>query len=286
MGSMPAREEFLLAHQNGDGGWGYFPGRESRVEPTVYALRALGDFAGRRRGVEFLVARQDASGGLTPSPSVAGATWVTQLAFPVMVRGGVDNERLKAAANWIVDTQGAEGGLMQRIWKSLGKGKVDQDARWKGWPWRPGNNSWVEPTAHGLLALGWMEGYVVPAAIRYRQEMAVKMVLDRRCEDQGWNYGNKRVLGETLPSYPETTGLALLGLVGQKAELGGSLAKARQDFAATGSAYARALLGLALRLHGERVESALSEGVHPSRNVALTALELLAARGERKDWLP
>jgi len=27
--------------QNADGGWGYFPGKESWLEPTVYALLAL-----------------------------------------------------------------------------------------------------------------------------------------------------------------------------------------------------------------------------------------------------
>jgi len=32
---------FLLGAQNEDGGWGFYPDSESRVEPTCWALRAL-----------------------------------------------------------------------------------------------------------------------------------------------------------------------------------------------------------------------------------------------------
>ena len=32
----------LLETRNGDGGWGYEPGRTSRLEPTCWALLALG----------------------------------------------------------------------------------------------------------------------------------------------------------------------------------------------------------------------------------------------------
>lgn len=281
------RLDFLSNHQNPDGGWGYFPGRESRVEPTVYALRALGaQQAAWKPGIEFLLARQDASGGLCPSPSVPGATWVSQLAFPVLVQAGVERSKLEAAATWIADTQGAEGGIMQKILRSMGKSKVDQDPRLKGWPWRPGNNSWVEPTAHGLLALEWMKGYAVEAAIRHRRDLATRMLLDRRCLDFGWNYGNKRVLGETLPAYPETTGLALLGLAASQTDLTESLEKARMDFESCQGAYGRALLALALKLHGQSVNFELSEAPHASRNLMLAGIEVLALRGQRQDFLP
>ncbi|MCA1651208.1 MAG: hypothetical protein LC753_13335, partial [Acidobacteria bacterium] len=32
---------FLLAGRNTDGGWGYYPGKSSRLEPTCWALLAL-----------------------------------------------------------------------------------------------------------------------------------------------------------------------------------------------------------------------------------------------------
>jgi len=42
------------------------------------------------------------------------------------------------------------------------------------------------------------------------------MIADRRSVDGGWNYGNRRVYKTDLPSYPETTGIALLGLQGSQ----------------------------------------------------------------------
>jgi hypothetical protein len=111
--------------------------------------------------------------------------------------------------------------------------------------------------------------------------------LDRRCVDGGWNYGNKRVLGETLPSYPETTGLALIGLAGSGADLRISLERARKDYVEAKGAYGRALLALALRLHGEEIEYAPgSKEPHPSRNLMLAALEVLAWEGRRTAFLP
>ena len=54
------------------------------------------------------------------------------------------------------------------------------------------------------------------------------LVLSRRCSDGGWNCGNPNVLNFDLPSYPETTALALLGLQGRSpAELAGPLSVAR-----------------------------------------------------------
>ena len=288
MGSVPARLEFLRANQNADGGWGYFPGLESRVESSCYALRALGEKDERwGAGIAYLSSRQDKSGGLAPSASVPGATWVTSLAFPLLRQGGANQKSLEAAAEWILETEGAEGGVMQRLLYSLGKSKVDQDPRLKGWPWRPENNSWVEPTAHGLLALHWMTGLGPEAGIRYRREMATKMLLDRRCEDGGWNYGNKKVLGEVLPAFPETTGLALIGLVGSGADLSVSIAKATQDCSRTKGCYGKALLTIALRLHGERVSyTPEHEAGHPSRNLMLAAIEALAEAGGKAAFLP
>ena len=288
MGSAKARLEFLRANQNADGGWGYFPGLESRVEASCYALRAIGATDERwGAGIAYLSARQDKSGGLAPSASVPGATWVTSLAFPLLREGGASQKSLEAAADWILDSEGAEGGMMQRLLYSLGKSKVDQDPRLKGWPWRPDNNSWVEPTAHGLLALQWMDGLGSEAGRRYRGEMATKMLLDRRCEDGGWNYGNKKVLGEVLPAFPETTGLALIGLVRSGLDLGVSIAKAKQDYSQTKGCYGKALLAIALRLHGERVSYTPEHAAgHPSRNLMLAAIEALAESGGKEAFLP
>lgn len=288
MRSVELRLELLRRSQNVDGGWGYLLGRESGVEPTAYALRAIGaGDSGWERGIEFLLARQEKDGGLAPRVGVPGATWVTSLAFPLLKKAGVAAKSLERAGSWILDTEGAEGGLMERFRFALGKAEVEQDPRLKGWPWRLGTSSWVEPTAHGLMALGTMDGCVPEAGIRYRREIATKMLLDRRCSDGGWNYGNRKVLGETLPGYPETTALALLGLAGSGAELGASLDAARHVFESTKGAYGRALLSLALGAHGRAVSYAtLTESAHPSGNTMLAAIEVLATRGEGKGLMP
>jgi len=288
MGWVENRAEFLRKHQNADGGWGYFPGRESRVEPTCYALNALGpNSAQEGRGIEFLLSRQESSGGLTPSSSVPGATWVTQLAFPLLKRAQAPSKQLDKAADWILSCEGAEGTVMQRLLYAMGKSKVEQDPRLRGWPWRPENNSWVEPTAHGLVSLHWMNGHAPEAGIRYRRDIATRMLLDRRCEDAGWNYGNRKVLGEVLPSYPETTGIALLGLSGSGANLEASLKRARLHLDSAKGDYGRALLSLALLVHGESVDYAPThEEVHPSKNIMLAGLELLAGKAKKGSLLP
>src|SRR5262245_39053203 len=38
---LASRLEFLRSTQNPDGGWGFFPGKQSWLEPTAYALMAL-----------------------------------------------------------------------------------------------------------------------------------------------------------------------------------------------------------------------------------------------------
>jgi len=288
MANPQVRLHFLRSNRNEDGGWGYFPGRESRVEPTSYVLRALGEQdSAWKQGIEYLKARQDKSGGLTPGAEIPGPTWVTMLAFPLLKQAGIGSKQLESASDWILNSEGAEGGIMQRLLYAMGKSKVDQDPKLKGWPWRPANNSWIEPTAHGLMSLHWMSGIAPEAGIRYRREMATQMVLDRRCEDGGWNYGNKKVLNEVLPAFPETTALALLGLARSGLDLSVSLSKARQEYATTKGAYGRALLCLALRSHGEKVVYEPEHtDLHPSKNFMLASLEALAMRGGHEAFLP
>ncbi|WP_155121595.1 prenyltransferase/squalene oxidase repeat-containing protein [Bryobacter aggregatus] len=291
MSRIEARRSLLRTSQNRDGGWGYFAGQESRVEATAYALRAMGSAdATWEPGIAFLLARQEKDGGLAPSPSVPGSSWVTNLAFPLLKRAQTGTKPLERMADWILKTEGAEGGFRQRLLYAMGMAQADQNPRLKGWPWRPGNNSWVEPTAHGLLALRWMEGLAPEVALRYRRELGTQMLLDRRCSDGGWNYGNKKVLGETLPAYPETTGLALLGLAGSRIDaaiLEPSLARAKADFATVQGAYGRALLALALRLHGiECGYRAATEEPHPSRNLMLASIEILAESDPAGVFLP
>jgi hypothetical protein len=278
MADLAQRVSFLESSRNSDDGWGYFPGKQSRLEPTIYAMRALGpQHPAYAPALAFVESAQEKDGGFRPGADIPGSTWVTALAIPLLAQA----KRTKAwerAGNWLVETSGAENNWTQRLLHLLGKIPIDQNPRLRGWPWRPGNNSWVEPTAHALVALRHLDGAVPEAAIRYRRDQAVALLRDRRCLDLGWNYGNKRVLDEVLPSYPETTGIALVGLAAASGADAAELAAAQKILAASKGAYAQAWLTVGLRLNKVTVPFAPNHGVHPSRNLALTSLEILAAQ--------
>ena len=96
-------------------------------------------------------------------------------------------------------------------------------------------------------------------------------MLSRRCSDGGWNCGNPNVLNFDLPSYPETTGLALLGLDSVSGEM---LDVAQRFRAETKSSLAKAWLQIALRCHRRDVD-APAESALASRDVMLASLEAL-----------
>ena len=55
----------LRQTQNADGGWGYFPGKQSWLEPTFYAAVALAGEAGADRAWALLKTWQNADGSVT-----------------------------------------------------------------------------------------------------------------------------------------------------------------------------------------------------------------------------
>jgi hypothetical protein len=78
-----------------------------------------------------------------------------------------------------------------------------------------------------------------------------RMLLDRRCKDGGWNYGVREALDQALPSYPETTGIALLGLAGHSdGSVRNTASRAGEIRAGAHSRTARAWLKLAMRVWG------------------------------------
>jgi hypothetical protein len=169
----------------------------------------------------------------------------------------------------------------------MGRLEADRDLSLKGWPWKPNTSSWVEPTAHTLVALKQVLSQTsshVPSKyrgeIRERVQMGEAQLMDVRCRDGGWNYGSRAVLGGDLPSYPETTALALLGLQGH-GDLSPSLDRAsqmardqQQENGAVRSPLARAWLRLALRLHGVNADLPLGQ---PLRDVVVTAVDAIGA---------
>jgi hypothetical protein len=273
VGSRPA---ILKATQNPDGGWGYFPGKPSWLEPTAYALLAL---AGERdaavdRGWNLLRSWQRPDGAFRPCAAVDEPHWSTSLVVTLACMTGVIDEAFQSGLRWLLSSAGVEGRPFFRLVHWLRPSIVELDPSLSGWPWEVGASSWVEPTAHALMALRCAAKCVPRPDLAGRIALAERMLLDRRCRDGGWNFGNRRVLGADLPSYPETTALALMALNGHAAvRWGAALDGVARAWQKTRSPLARAWLSSCLLMYrGMRPEAADGD-VRAANDLLVTAIE-------------
>ena len=276
---LQSRLDFLRKTQNSDGGWGYFPGKQSWLEPTTYAMLALEGASDSAATVEcswnLLKTWALPNGSYRPSGFVADGTWVTALAVTLADIRGIHDESVRQSVEWLLGVRGAEASLAMRTASYFHLLKTTLDVSHTGWPWRAGNAAWIEPTAHTLVALKKVARTYPSTALRSRVRDAEAMILTRRCRDGGWNCGNPNVLSFDLPSYPETTALALLGLQGRSArELESPLAVAKKLCVETRSSLAKAWLTIALRNFGERLPEPAPEKPF-SADTMLIALEAL-----------
>jgi hypothetical protein len=236
-----ALRRFLLAGRNADGGWGYYPGKASRLEPTCWALLALTDL--------------DAS---------VLSTWPAADGLLRERRDGEVNFAFHALGLLVLSARRIEHAagnstLASHLERAKGMA-VDQSTinrqnnQLQGWSWIPGTFSWVEPTAWALLALRKREaaGQHVDGS---RLTEAETLLVDRCCEGGGWNYGNSNMLGKELRPYVPTTAVALLAL--QKASSPAASAVVAKslrylELAASSepSAMALSLATIALDAHG------------------------------------
>jgi hypothetical protein len=246
--------------QNADGGWGYFPGKRSSLEPTAYALLALAGEAPRSaafaRGWRLLESWQMTDGSWRGGAAVDEPHWATSLVISLRCVLGVFDERFAHAVEWLLALAGAESRPFARLVHWLSPSVVEFDPALTGWPWQPGTSAWVEPTVHAVMALRQAlknsRDPHMAAAIAARISTGQRMLLDRRCRDGGWNYGNRRLLGADLPSYPETTPLALMALNGHTAvDWKRAIRDVEQLLQTTRGPLARAWLGACLLQHGE-----------------------------------
>ena len=120
-----------------------------------------------------------------------------------------------------------------------------------GWPFFPGAAAWVTPTAMSILALEKARRLQNSNRIQQRIEIGRQFLLDRICKDGGWNYGRSNVLGVDAPSYPETTGQALLALDNvEPPRLKKALDAAREQARSCQSSEGLSWLQLGLQAHG------------------------------------
>lgn len=276
---LESRLALLATTQNADGGWSYFPGKQSWFEPTTYAIMALHGRPDASKALDkawkLLRSWQLPDGSSPPNGQVRDGTWVTAQAITLACILGVYDANVRSAVQWLLEEVGAEHTLGMRALSYFHLLRTKLDVSHQGWPWRPGNASWIEPTVHTLIALKKVAGQYHSPELVHRVAEGEELVLSRRCSDGGWNSGNPNVFNFDLPSYPETTALALLGLQERSAaELSGPLAVARRFRTETKSSLARAWLTIALRIHGEALEAPPDETV-TSNDLMLAAIQAL-----------
>ncbi len=241
----------LLSHQNPDGGWPYRPEGSSWVEPTVYALLALGDHPQAAeavgRGRQWLKKLERADGGWPPRPEVQESTWVTAL---VVLLDGGQGELAPRGVEWLLNQTGRESTLLHRVRMRLLGASSEYEAAPPAWPWYPGTAAWVIPTSLSILALRKAHKRRPEARIANRIEEGRRFLMVRRCADGGWNHGSSRALGFQSNSYPETTGVALLALEGTPPEkLSSSLLTAERHWRECRSGEGTAWLLMGLLAH-------------------------------------
>jgi len=200
-----AREQLnaLAAARNTDGGWGYTPGRASRVEPTCLALLAC------------------ASGGMPPDPSVL-ARWPREDGLLIDPQSHTVNASDNGVALLAAQHAGMGGASFVPALASAVAGMKGvklppsptnrQDNTLQGWGWVANTFSWVEPTAWCVLALKTWTRAHRDAAVMARIADGERLLLDRVCRNGGWNYGNSNMLGKELFPYVPATAIALLAL--------------------------------------------------------------------------
>jgi len=282
---VPSASDFLHTSQNADGGWGYLPGQASAVEPTSAAIMGLRDEPKGQSAVEgalsWLSAAQNGDGGWGVARGAVSG-WQTGWAILALAAAQGTGDAVTRGTNWLLKVKPAEAQRddMQKLEATLA---IDFTLR--GWPWLPGEATWIEPTCLAVLALCAVTRTNESDA---RVAEAVRYLKDRRCRPGGWNVGNPVMFSQSLPPRTHPTALAVLALSRAAPEqlLPEDLSALRADMRSDGGALALASGLLALRERGDDdavaaarlAEIQLADGSWNS-NVYHTAFALILERG-------
>lgn len=209
----------LVSGRNADGGWGYYPGKASRLEPTCWALLALGSGPDikdvksiREPAAAWLVTCQQSAGALVERPE-----WPVNIAFNALAaftllhyRDLAGDDVRRRLLTFLITSKGVAAPATDTM---------RQDNSLQGWAWTDETFSWVEPTCWGMLALkkARASGFVEDAT-HARIAEAERLLIDRSCRPGGWNFGNANVMAQDLRPYVPTTALGLLAMQDRRQE--------------------------------------------------------------------
>jgi hypothetical protein len=210
----------LARRQLPGGGWAALPSTsQASLECTALSYLAVASNPAQDEARTFLLGVQNPNGSW---PAFTGddkeGSWTTSLAlialhedFQAIV------QRMKGFA-WLARSAGEESHWLWK-WKFR---TTDRHVRFDpdkfGWPWIPGTNSWVVPTAFAIIALRRLPCGCGPNNAGRRVDVGIQMLLDRACPGGGWNAGNGIVYGNAMAPHPDDTAIALLALSPQARE--------------------------------------------------------------------
>jgi hypothetical protein len=225
--------------RNGDGGWPYYAGRQSRIEATSWALLALGQDSGAS-----LLEQWRSPGGLLVEPGL-GSVNLGFNAIAALALAGAGRPLGPAIVTSLLDHKGVAGQNTDT--------RIRQDATLQGWSWTDGTFSWVEPTAWCLLATKRLAREQARAAERI--DVAERLLRDRSCQGGGWNVGAAEIYGQQLPAHVPPTAIGLLAMQDRPgdAAVRGAIDFLNREAALEGSTTALALTWIALSALGSPI---------------------------------
>lgn len=224
---------------------------------------------------------QRPDGGWKPANGIEISHAATSLCVLLHCAANRYDDPFHKGLGWLLTTEGVEGGWLTRMVHLFGLSPVEYDPGLVGWPWLLDTSSWVEPTATALVALKRAAQSrsltsKVHRELVARVNIGERMLIERRCRDGGWNYGNRRVLQVELPGFPETTALALIGLQGSSfSSVPDQTELARRYWRQSQSPLAKAWLSISLLNYGIVAPVDASGTTAISHDLLLTSLQAI-----------
>jgi hypothetical protein len=203
-GSSSDLTALLRQARNPDGGWGYYPRKAARLEPTAWAALALAGTQGASEAAATLERWPFRDNLLLERSGGEFNYGFHGLALLVMHACGIQHST--GSATLLAGMQRVKGVRLDQ--PPVGR----QDNSLQGWSWIPQTFSWVEPTAWCMFALKKWARSPNAQIDRARIDEAERLLINRSCVEGGWNYGNSDVLGRDLLAYVPTSAIALIAL--------------------------------------------------------------------------